>query len=216
MTQTMLTPTLEQLLRDWLPAQRWFPVKSPDFTLAPVGGLLLEDATGQAGLEVFLASIVSTTADGVSRTDVVQIPLSYRSQPLPGAERALIGESDDAEQGHRWVYDAVHDPAFIGAWLDLIRSQKTAGTVTGHLSGAGQPLPRATGTVRVLSGEQSNTSVIVDDGDSAAIVKFFRVLSAGKNPEVEVGAALSAARTPEVPATLGWVTGEWYPQRPNR
>ena len=52
--------------------------------------------------------------------------------------------------------------------------------------------------------------MIVDDGDSAAIVKFFRVLSAGRNPEVEVGAALSAARTSEVPATLGWVTGEWY------
>ena len=69
----------------------------------------------------------------------------------------------------------------------------------------------ASGTVRVLSGEQSNTSVIVDDGDSAAIVKFFRVLSAGRNPEVEVGAALSAARTSEVPATLGWVTGEWFP-----
>jgi 1,4-alpha-glucan branching enzyme len=212
MTQTTLTPTLEQLLRDWLPAQRWFPVKSPDFTLAPVGGLVLDDATGQAGLEVFLASVESKTADGVSRTDVVQIPLSYRSQPLPGAERALIGESDDAELGHRWVYDAVHDPAFIAAWLDLIRTEGAAGTASGHLSGAGQPLPQASGTVRVLSGEQSNTSVIVDDGDSATIVKFFRVLSAGRNPEVEVGAALSAARTPEVPATLGWVTGEWYPR----
>ena len=121
MTQTTLTPTLEHLLRDWLPAQRWFPVKSPDFTLAPVGGLVLDDATGQAGLEVFLASVESKTADGVSRTDVVQIPLSYRSQPLPGAERALIGESDDAGLGRRWVYDAVHDPAFIAAWLDLIR-----------------------------------------------------------------------------------------------
>ena len=63
--------------------------------------------------------------------------------------------------------------------------------------------------VKVLSGEQSNSSVIVDDGESAAIVKFFRVLSEGQNPEVEVGAALTAGRTFEVPATLGWVTGEW-------
>ena len=63
--------------------------------------------------------------------------------------------------------------------------------------------------VKVLSGEQSNSSVIVDDGDSAAILKFFRVLSEGQNPEVEIGAALTAGRTSEVPATLGWVTGEW-------
>ena len=126
-----------------------------------MGGLVLDDSTGQAGLEVFLASVDSTTADGVSRTDVVQIPLSYRSEPLPGAERALIGERDDAGLGRRWVYDAVHDPAFIAAWLELIRTGETTGTASGHLSGAGQPLPQAPGMVRVLSGEQSNTSVIV-------------------------------------------------------
>ena len=54
--------------------------------------------------------------------------------------------------------------------------------------------------------------MIVDDGESAAIVKFFRVLSEGTNPEVEVGAALTAAGTTEAPATLGWVRGEWLPQ----
>ena len=42
--------------------------------------------------------------------------------------------------------------------------------------------PRAHGVVKVLSGEQSNSSVIVDDGESAAIVKFFRVLSEGRTP----------------------------------
>lgn len=215
MSQSTLTPTLEELLRQWLPRQRWFPVKSAEFSLAPVGGLILNESSGEVGLEVFLAAVVSETADGGPRTDVVQVPLSYRREPLPGAEGALIGESDHADLGHRWVYDAVHDPVFIAEWLELMRTEGTAaaGTASGHLSGAGQPLPRATGTVRVLSGEQSNSSVIVDDGASAAIVKFFRVLSAGRNPEVEVGAALSAARTSEVPATLGWVTGEWFPQR---
>ena len=44
-------------------------------------------------------------------------------------------------------------------------------------------------------------------------MKFFRVLSDGTNPEVEVGAALTAAGTSEVPATLGWVRGEWLPRR---
>ena len=35
------------------------------------------------------------------------------------------------------------------------------------------------------------------------------MLSEGQNPEVEIGAALTAGRTEEVPATLGWVSGEW-------
>ena len=89
-----------------------------------------------------------------------------------------------------------------------------AGNATGHLVESGYVLPRATGVVKVLSGEQSNSSVIVDDGQSAAILKFFRVLSEGQNPEVEIGAALTAGHTFEVPATLGWVTGEWESRRP--
>ncbi|XAS68418.1 1,4-alpha-glucan branching enzyme [Micrococcaceae bacterium Sec5.7] len=211
MTGPALTPSLGELLSAWLPRQRWFPVKSADFTLARVGGVRLEDPAGQVGLEVFLVSVTSAVADGGSRTDVVQVPLSYRREPLAGMGRALIGEGDHSEFGHRWIYDAVHDPVFISEWLELMRHEglPAAGTATGHLAPSGYRLPTASGTVRVLSGEQSNSSVIVDDGGSAAIVKFFRVLSEGRNPEVEVGEALTAAGTAEVPATLGWVRGDW-------
>ncbi|BAS07404.1 maltokinase [Arthrobacter sp. Hiyo4] len=88
-----------------------------------------------------------------------------------------------------WIYDAVHDPSFVSAWLELIRSESgsSTGSATGHRTRSEHRLPTAHGMVKVLSGEQSNSSVIVDDGESAAIVKFFRVLSEGINPEVEVG-----------------------------
>ncbi len=171
-----------------------------------------------AGLEVLLLAVSYPTPDG-SRTDVVQVPLSIRSSPLAGADSALIGQisgpgpAGEAAQapGALWIYDGVHDPAFISAWLELMRDGGTTptGNATGHLVESGYRLPRATGVVKVLAGEQSNSSVIVDDGTSAAILKFFRVLSAGQNPEVEIGAALTAGHTVEVPATLGWVTGEW-------
>ena len=210
MTQSTLNPSLSELLRAWLPRQRWFPVKTGDFTLSPVGGVRLDDGSGEVGIEVFLAAVTYPTADGGSRTDVVQVPLSHRIEPLPGKEAALVGEGGDA-RGRRWIYDGVHDPVFVSAWLELMRSGGTSaeGNAVGHLVPSDYPLPTATGTVKVLSGEQSNSSVIVDDGGSAAIVKFFRVLSEGRNPEVEIGAALTQARTSEVPATLGWVTGEW-------
>lgn len=210
MSQTTLNPSLNELLRAWLPAQRWFPVKAADFVFAPVGGLTLEDPEGRAGLEVLIVSATYTTADGGSRTDVVQVPLSYRDTPLAGADKAFVGEGTHPELGHCWIYDAVHDPAFIGSWLELMRGQGSApGGTAGHLVPSGLRLPTATGKISVLSGEQSNSSVIVDDGEAAAILKFFRVLSEGRNPEVEVGAALTAAHTSEVPATLGWVTGQW-------
>ena len=153
-----------------------------------------------------------TAAAGPTSSKCRSVSTQSRS---PGAERGLIGElpGTRADAAHRWVYDGVHDASFVAAWLELIRQGEStpSGNATGHRVESGYRLPFATGTVKVLSGEQSNSSVIVDDDDggTGAIVKFFRVLSEGENPEVEIGAALTAGRTAEVPATLGWVTGEW-------
>ena len=220
MSKENLNPSIEGLLRTWLPGKRWFPVKSPDFALEQVGGFSLPPAGGphsggDAQFEVVLLAVTHRTADGGSRTDVVQVPLSYRSQPLPGATTALLGEFADPQRGLRFVYDAVFDADFVTAWLELMRSEETvpaqgqAAGAQGHLTRGRVALPGHPTSVKVLSGEQSNTSVIIDDGDSAAIVKIFRVLAAGKNPEVELGAALTAAGTTEVPATLGWISGSW-------
>lgn len=214
MTRPILTPALSGLLGAWLPRQRWFPVKSAEFAFEPAGGLRLDDGNAEAELEVLLLAVTYPTPDG-DRTDTVQVPLSVRSAPLAGAESALIGDVPGhgaaGRHMHRWIYDGLHDAAFVAAWLELMRQGATApsGNATGHLVESGYRLPFATGKVKVLSGEQSNSSVIVDDGGSAAIVKFFRVLSEGHNPEVEIGAALTAGRTVEVPATIGWVAGEW-------
>ncbi|WP_284979048.1 1,4-alpha-glucan branching enzyme [Arthrobacter sp. fls2-241-R2A-200] len=211
MSKENLNPSIEGLLRNWLPGKRWFPVKSGDFALERVGGFSLPVARGGTGLEVVLLAVTYRTADGVQRTDVVQVPLSYRSHESAEASAALLGQYTDPDHGIRAVYDAVYDPDFVAAWLELMRSEASLpdGLARGHVTRGSVALPAKPTSIRVISGEQSNTSVIVDDGDSAAIVKIFRVVAAGKNPEVELGAALTAASTREVPATLGWITGSW-------
>ncbi|WP_407709002.1 1,4-alpha-glucan branching enzyme [Arthrobacter nitrophenolicus] len=211
MNQPILTPALTALLQEWLPKQRWFPIKSPDFEMSQAGSLGLEDPARHAALSVFLLNVSTQGPDGARRTAVVQVPLSFRPAPAAGMERALVGEAAGTDPSRPWVYDAVHDPDFVGSWLELIRNEEKAasGTAAGFKVSGSYRLPTARGVVKVLSGEQSNSSVIVDDGESAAIVKFFRVLSEGANPEVEVGSALTSAGTSEVPATLGWVRGEW-------
>ncbi|TDL38083.1 1,4-alpha-glucan branching enzyme [Arthrobacter nitrophenolicus] len=211
MNQPILTPALTALLQEWLPKQRWFPIKSPDFEMSQAGSLGLEDPARHAALSVFLLNVSTQGPDGARRTAVVQVPLSFRPAPAAGMERALVGEAAGTDPSRPWVYDAVHDPDFVGSWLELIRNEEKAasGTAAGFKVPGSYRLPSARGVVKVLSGEQSNSSVIVDDGESAAIVKFFRVLSEGANPEVEVGSALTSAGTSEVPATLGWVRGEW-------
>ncbi|MGN7191611.1 hypothetical protein [Curtobacterium sp. MCBA15_004] len=63
---------------------------------------------------------------------------------------------------------------------------------------------------RVLSGEQSNTSVICDTADGGqVIVKVFRVLHHGDNPDVTTQLALSAAGSDRVPAVYGALRATW-------
>ena len=60
----------------------------------------------------------------------------------------------------------------------------------------------------MLRGEQSNTSVIVDtDGARPVIVKVFRTLHPGENPDVEVLRGLDGFA--QVPALVGWLPGSW-------
>ncbi|MBB6407334.1 1,4-alpha-glucan branching enzyme [Arthrobacter sp. AZCC_0090] len=211
---TVLAP----LLKEWLPRQRWFPVKAGAFDVDLVGSFHLRQPDAGIGLEVRLLSVRYATADGGMQTDIIQVPLSYRSRPATALAAALVGQADGDTPV--WVYDAPHDPVFVTAWLDLIQGLAMAEpgegecAASGHSVPGGLRLPAASGSVRVSSGEQSNTSVIVDDGESAAIVKIFRVLSIGKNPEVEVGAALTSGGTQEVPSTLGWITGTWEVRTP--
>ena len=74
--------------------------------------------------------------------------------------------------------------------------------------------PRVTGS-RVLTGEQSNTSIIIDVAESGGesgrpvICKVFRVVANGSNPDVSVQSALARAGSSFVPEPLGAVTGEW-------
>ncbi|HEY0188050.1 MAG TPA: aminoglycoside phosphotransferase [Cellulomonas sp.] len=65
---------------------------------------------------------------------------------------------------------------------------------------------------RVLTGEQSNTSVVLPgagpDG-ATAVLKVFRGLSDGANPDVDVPLALARAGWPHVPRPLAWLTATW-------
>ncbi len=185
-----LQPSIPDLLAAWMPAQRWYPAKGRGVGLRRLGELRLPDAAGEVGIEVHVVGL-----DSGDRLDVVQVPLTYRGAPLEGAEHALVGTAEHSELGTRWVYDGPHDPAYVAALLAALD----------HPEGTRVPVPSRT---RVLSGEQSNTSVIVEsDGADPLIVKVFRPLHPGANPDVEVVRGL--AGSDQVPAVVGWLDGSW-------
>jgi hypothetical protein len=44
---------------------------------------------------------------------IVQVPLTYRDEPMVGAEDALITEMEHSVLGTRWVYDGLRDPRLV-------------------------------------------------------------------------------------------------------
>jgi hypothetical protein len=44
---------------------------------------------------------------------LLQVPLTYRDEPLDGAAHALITEMQHSVLGTRWVYDGLHDARFV-------------------------------------------------------------------------------------------------------
>jgi predicted trehalose synthase len=150
------------------------------------------------------------------RSATYQVPLTYRTEAVPELAHALVGELRGAD-GPLWVYDGPHDPVFVAEWMRLVSAPDEAmsfpGTPRSRVRGvrrAGEGPPDPVRPAHVLSGEQSNTSIIVgDDGDDPVMIKLFRVLQPGRNPDVVVPGALASAGNERVPRLIGWVEGEW-------
>ncbi|WP_309131985.1 1,4-alpha-glucan branching protein GlgB [Brevibacterium sp.] len=200
---------LQRLLHSWLPAQRWFPAKGRGISISGLSSVQVFDERRADDAVTGRNHILML--DSGDRVDIIQVPLTFRASKLDAPDSAYLGEVNDMILGRRHVYDGVHDPEFVRAIASLITGERTH--PDRRLAGRtvdGIRQPDVTGApTRVFSGEQSNSSVVISDPSAPAILKLFRVLSAGANPDVEVTAALSAASCTAVPQTIGWLEGIW-------
>src|SRR3954453_22097698 len=97
-----ITPTKADLIAAWAPTQTWGP--SAGEPTETIGSYRFDDPNARVGMETHLV---------VSGATVFQIPLTYRDEPLTGADDALITEMQHSVLGPRWVYDGVRDPVFV-------------------------------------------------------------------------------------------------------
>ncbi|MGL5815979.1 MAG: maltokinase N-terminal cap-like domain-containing protein [Phycicoccus sp.] len=213
-----LVPGKLELLEAWMGEQRWYAGKGRRPRLRRVGRWRLDDPDGEVGVETLVVADESGPAPVV-----YQVPLTYRGEPLHSAGRALVGVAEHSVLGRRWVYDAPHDPVYAGQLLELVqgrvraRSGSRSHADDQSVSGVPQrswPTELRARASRVLSGEQSNTSIVIDahapDGTHLPlVVKVFRMLSPGDNPDVVLQGALVDAGSTRVPAVVGAVAGSW-------
>lgn len=168
-----LEQQLEALIPAYLERQRWFSGSDSSAARLDTCEVLLD---GEPGLVWAIA-----TVDGARYQLVVGM---RRADSLPASvvEAAQIGEVDLGEQA-LIAYDALFDRELGSAVLDIVM---------------GGPEPAA--HMRPMGAEQSNTSVVFDE---RIVLKLFRRLHDGRNPDVEVTAALPHAGFPYVAKLLG-------------
>jgi len=164
----------------WLIAQRWFRAKR-----RVVAEVRPHDVVAIPGSDGCLAVVVVRYADGGS--DRYLLPMmavddSFR-EPLDG----------------EGLWRAVAERIVAGSELS-----GTRGTFAFGGTSAGERLLRdaslATSAERRLSVEQSNTSVVLGE---RWILKLYRLLEAGTNPDVEVSAFLTDVGFAHTPALAG-------------
>lgn len=135
------------------------------------------------------------------RPALYQVPLTERVERLPDSE--LIGMVDG-----RFVYDATADPVYASTVLRMILGEESADGASGHCQ-PGAPAVVIT-SAGVLRGEQSNTSIICQVATGApVIIKVFRALHHGENPDVTLQSAIAADGSALVPRSLGYLSGAW-------
>jgi maltokinase len=175
-----------------LASQRWFGAKSRDVLDARV-----VTAAVAPGGPPLLALAVVEVRFSLQTHELYQLALGFRPTE-EGWTEAVVEET-----GGWTVYDAMADPQLVRELVGLMRR------------GASVALPEATiafrsvgdaqgngdlGRVRPMGAEQSNTSVVLDE---RLVLKLYRRLEAGINPDLELLRFLTERGFEQIPALEG-------------
>jgi maltokinase len=189
-------------LRSWIAEARWFGGKGRDWELTGVRRVgELPDAPDGLRVTIELAEV--TYGGDASDTELYQLPLAYYRHPQDRLAHALLGEWYDEELGQAFVYDAVHDRESMALWLRAFAAPPTS-TARGLLdfhSLAGHDLDLEAHST-LFSGEQSNSSVAFGED---ALMKVFRKVTPGVNPDIAIHQVLTEAGSTHVAALYGWL-----------
>src|SRR5260370_13937267 len=200
---------LESVLLAYIPQRRWFAGKARRIKSASIA-----DVVGVPGADgnSYLTSVVIGYAEGDPDTYMIPIAYANPAEAPHILERwplsALAWVRDRSDEARGLIYDALGPPNFAEAMLGAIarrrRATGAAATLVGSTTRAFARL-RGPETVRLEAqlsvAEQSNNSVIFGE---RLMLKVFRRLEEGVNPELEVGRFLTEKTTfPQIAPVAG-------------
>jgi maltokinase len=182
-------------LASWLPNQRWFGSKGRQ-----IHGVEIVAQRRLVEGDPDCTHVVAEVDLGEDK-ESYQVLVGWRSE-LP--ERLAHATIDEADGGVR--YDAAHDSELTNVLLQLVAAddEKDAGLRFHHLPGAEV---RTDLNSIVMGAEQSNTSLVFGD---EYILKLFRKVAPGLNPDLEVTRALAEAGSTAIVPPLGWLEADLH------
>ncbi len=209
--------SLEELLPDYLQARRWFGARARRIKTAeiveviPVPPPSPVERREPAGY-VTLVHVEFTEGD--AQTYILPLSARGRESEEVGEppQAAVIARIKGPESEHVLV-DALYEPVLVRAFLDALARRRRMSGLAGRLAATPTPFyARIRSDVSeaivggrgvdpsVLSGEQSNTSVAFGD---RLLLKLFRRLEVGENPDLEMGRFLTEKGFPNIPPVAG-------------
>lgn len=181
----------QESLAEWISDQRWYASKT-----RAVAGVEIVETTTLAEEPLLLLALVQTRfATGTH--ELYQLPLTLR----PAA-----ATRDGAAIAHtnQWMaYDALAAPERLGELLRRMDQDAEIDASDGHFSfhRSDGAVASEDATARLIGVEQSNSSVVFDE---RLVLKVFRKLEPGVNPELEMLRFLTYRGFENIPPLHGW------------
>lgn len=198
---------IEALLPDWIPQQRWYRAKA-----RTISGLHVDDSVPAKCPGTFTTIVRIEYKDGETDTYLLPLAMVERSSELAAAD--VLAQVRDQSGAQRVLVNALAQADFRMSLLDAIACDDVFEGVNGSLvtrrtnafdRQCGQAVPELTS--KVSRAEQSNSSIIFGD---QYILKVFRKLEEGINPDIEIGRFLTDQEFASTPQVLGTV--EYLPK----
>jgi maltokinase len=181
-------------LSEYLEGARWFGGKGRGLRVTAVQRL---GVIADEGPRVVVDLAEVTYDDG--GVELYQVPLALYTDPEHRLDHAFVGWWEDPDIGWTHAYDAVHDREAMAAYLRAFAYPPDGPLRFQRLPGDELD---ATAVSTPFTGEQSNSSVAFGE---QALLKLFRRVTPGVNPDIEIHQRLTLAGSDNVAALLGWV-----------
>ncbi|WP_426245258.1 maltokinase N-terminal cap-like domain-containing protein [Nocardioides sp. LHG3406-4] len=191
--------TTHPQLEAYLEAARWFGGKGRGARVTGIDRIASLDGSPLLTVDLITVAYADGGAD-----EVYQLPLGNYAEPEGRLEHALVGSWYDGRLGHHvFAYDALHDRDAMARYLQAFAetdATREVGGLTFHRLPGHECDTEAHSTL--FTGEQSNSSVAFGED---SVLKVFRKITPGPNPDIAVHEVLTRAGSEHVAHLYGWV-----------